>query len=164
MSRQARLRRPVLNWIRVDGFGGDERCPPKRDAWRVEMESTTSGVLLPASFARPLSIFRVCEGSIPNPPNIPAAHRSGPLKGPLEQVPPRSRVHTSLERVPPHSRVHAPLERAPPRSRVHLRLARSSPTRTPVPARGYGHLMLWHGRAALSCAWESHPGPVAPTP
>jgi hypothetical protein len=27
------------------------------------------GVLLPASFAWPLSIFWVCEGSIPNPPN-----------------------------------------------------------------------------------------------
>jgi hypothetical protein len=34
------------------------------------MESATSGVLLPASFARPLSVFWVCEGSIPNPPNI----------------------------------------------------------------------------------------------
>jgi hypothetical protein len=33
------------------------------------MGSATSGVLLPASFARPLSIFWVCEGSIPNPPN-----------------------------------------------------------------------------------------------
>jgi hypothetical protein len=59
----------VLSWIRVDGFGGDERCPPKRDARRMEMGSATSGVLLPASFARPLSIFWVCEGSIPNPPN-----------------------------------------------------------------------------------------------
>jgi hypothetical protein len=33
------------------------------------MESATSGVLLPASFVWPLSIFWVCEGSIPNPPN-----------------------------------------------------------------------------------------------
>jgi hypothetical protein len=32
----------MLNWIRVDGFGGDEGCLPKRDARRVEMESTTS--------------------------------------------------------------------------------------------------------------------------
>jgi hypothetical protein len=63
---------------------------------------------------------------------VPAAHRSGPLKGPLEQVPPRSRVHASLERVPPRSRVHDPLERAPPRSRVRLRLARDSLTRTRV--------------------------------
>jgi hypothetical protein len=95
---------------------------------------------------------------------VPAAHRSGPLKGPLEQVLPRSRVHASLERVPPRSRVHGPLERAPPRSRVRLRLARDSLTRTPIPARGYGHLMLWHGRAAPSCAWESCSGAVAPTP
>jgi hypothetical protein len=48
----------------------------------------------------------------------------------------------SLERVPPRSRVHASLERVPPRSRVRLRLARGSLARTPVPARGYGHLML----------------------
>jgi hypothetical protein len=38
----------------------------------------------------------------------PAARRSGPVKGPLEQVPPRSRVHASLERVPPRSRVTPP--------------------------------------------------------
>jgi hypothetical protein len=49
---------------------------------------------------------------------VPAAHQSGPLKGPLVQAPPRSRVHASLERAPPHSRVHSPLERAPPRSRL----------------------------------------------
>jgi hypothetical protein len=68
---------------------------------------------------------------------VPTAHRSGPVKGSLEQAPPRSRahvplerapsrsrVHDSLERAPPRSRVHASLERAPPRSRVHLRLAR----------------------------------------
>jgi hypothetical protein len=28
---------------------------------------------------------------------VPATHQSGPLKGPLEQVPPRLRVHTSLD-------------------------------------------------------------------
>jgi hypothetical protein len=95
---------------------------------------------------------------------VPAAHRSGPLKGPLEQVLPRSRVHTPLERVPPRSRVHGPLDQAPPRSRVRLRLARDSLTRMPIPARGYGHLMLWRGRAAPSCTWESCPGAVAPTP
>jgi hypothetical protein len=33
----------------------------------MEVGSATSGVLLPASFARPFSIFGVCEGSIPNP-------------------------------------------------------------------------------------------------
>jgi hypothetical protein len=33
----------VLSWIRVDGFGGDEGCLPKRDARRVEMESAASG-------------------------------------------------------------------------------------------------------------------------
>jgi hypothetical protein len=49
---------------------------------------------------------------------VPAAHQSAPLKRPLEQAPPRSRVRTSLERVPPRSRVHSPLERAPPRSRL----------------------------------------------
>jgi hypothetical protein len=68
----------VLSWIRVDGFGGDEGCPPKRDARRVEMESATSGVLLPASFAWPLSIFWVCEGSIPNPPNR-VVKQKGPI-------------------------------------------------------------------------------------
>jgi hypothetical protein len=41
----------------LDGFIGDERCQPKRDAWGVQMESTVSGVLLPAPFAWPLSIF-----------------------------------------------------------------------------------------------------------
>jgi hypothetical protein len=51
----------VLSWIRVDGYGGDERCQPKRDARRVEMESAVSGVSLPASFAWPLFIFWVCE-------------------------------------------------------------------------------------------------------
>jgi hypothetical protein len=59
----------------------------------------------------------------------PAAHRSGPIKGPLERVPPRSRVNTSLERVPPRSRANAYLERVPPRSKAHatssgFRLAR----------------------------------------
>jgi hypothetical protein len=33
----------VLSWIRVDGFGGDEGCLPKRDARRMEMEYATSG-------------------------------------------------------------------------------------------------------------------------
>jgi hypothetical protein len=73
---------------------------------------------------------------------VPTAHQSGPLKGPLERVPPRSRVHTSLEEVPPHSRVHDSLERAPPHSRVHLRLARGFCTRMSAPAHGYEHLML----------------------
>jgi hypothetical protein len=56
---------------------------------------------------------------------VPAAHQSGPLKGPLEQAPPRSRVRASLERVPSRSRVHSPLERAPPRSRLPHTHARS---------------------------------------
>jgi hypothetical protein len=61
----------------------------------------------------------------------PTAHRGGPVKGPLEQVPPRSRAHASLEQVPPRSRVHASLEQVPPRSRVTppssgLRLPRGS--------------------------------------
>jgi hypothetical protein len=51
---------------------------------------------------------------------VPAAHQNGPLKSPLEQAPPRSRVHASLEQVPPRSRVHSPLERAPPRSNRFL--------------------------------------------
>jgi hypothetical protein len=38
----------------------------------------------------------------------PAAHRSGPVKGSLERVSPRSRSHAPLERVPPRSRAHAP--------------------------------------------------------
>jgi hypothetical protein len=65
----------------------------------------------------------------------PAAHHGGPLKGPLEQASPLSRVHASLEQAPPRSRVHTPLDRASPRSRLLH-------TRTPVPARGYGHLLL----------------------
>jgi hypothetical protein len=40
-----------------DGFVGNEGCQPKRNARRVEMESAVSGVLLPAPFAWPLSIF-----------------------------------------------------------------------------------------------------------
>jgi hypothetical protein len=56
---------------------------------------------------------------------VPATRRSGPLKGPLEQVRPRSRVHASLERAPPRSRVHGPLEWVPPRSRPPRTRARS---------------------------------------
>jgi hypothetical protein len=44
-----------------DGFVGDEGCQPKRNARRVEMESVVSGVLLPAPFAWPFSIFLVYE-------------------------------------------------------------------------------------------------------
>jgi hypothetical protein len=78
----------------------------------------------------------------------PTAHQSGPLKDPLEQAPPRSRANTSLEWAPPRSRVYAYLERALPRSRVHIAPERAPPrtrapcTRTPVPVRGYRHLML----------------------
>jgi hypothetical protein len=78
----------------------------------------------------------------------PVAHQGGPLKGPLEQAPPRSRMHAYLKRALPRSRVHAYLEWAPPRSRVRTYLERAPPrsrvlrTRMPVPARGYGHLML----------------------
>jgi hypothetical protein len=57
----------------------------------------------------------------------PAAHQGGPLKGPLEQAPPRSRVNASLERAPPRSRVHSPLEassaslEAPPHAHARSR-------------------------------------------
>jgi hypothetical protein len=77
-----------------------------------------------------------------------AAHQGGPLKDPLEPVPPRSRAHTSLEWAPPRSREYAYLERAPPRSRVHAALEQAPPrsralrTHTLIPIRGYGHLML----------------------
>jgi hypothetical protein len=47
----------------------------------------------------------------------PTAHRSGPVKGSLEQAPPRSRVHASLERTLPRSR--PPHE--PTRSRTRIR-------------------------------------------
>jgi hypothetical protein len=83
---------------------------------------------------------------------VPAVHQGSPLKGPLEQALPRLRVHASLERAPPRSRVHVSLERDPPRSRVHSPLEQAPPrsrpfrTHTPVPARGYGHLMLWQRR------------------
>jgi hypothetical protein len=78
----------------------------------------------------------------------PTAQQGGPLKNPLEQAPPRSRARTSLGWAPPRSREYAYLERAPPRSRVRAALEQASPrlralrTRTPVPTRGYGHLML----------------------
>jgi hypothetical protein len=77
------------------------------------------------------------------------AHQDGPLKDPLEQAPPRSRAHTSLEWAPPRSRVYTSFKRAPPRSRVHIAALEVAPphsraprTRTPVPVRGYGHLMF----------------------
>jgi hypothetical protein len=76
------------------------------------------------------------------------AHQGGPLKDPLEQAPPLSRAHASLGWAPPRSREYACLERAPPRSRVRaaleqaLRRSRALRTRTPVPVRRYGHLML----------------------
>jgi hypothetical protein len=75
-------------------------------------------------------------------------HQGGPLKDPLKQALPRSRAHASLGRAPPRSREYAYLERAPPRSRVRAALEQALPrsralrTRTPVPVRGYGHLML----------------------
>jgi hypothetical protein len=79
----------------------------------------------------------------------PTTHQGGPLKDPLEQTPPRSRAHTSLEWAPPRSRMYASLERAPPRSRAHITALEQAPPRsrapctcTPVPVRGYGHLML----------------------
>jgi hypothetical protein len=76
------------------------------------------------------------------------AHRSGPLKDPLEQASPRSRAHASPGRAPSRSRESASLERAPPRSRVRAALEQAPPrsrafrARTPDPVRGYGHLML----------------------
>jgi hypothetical protein len=105
---------------------------------------TTRGILLKTCKKPKLNTSHLSTHTGHDPHyGVPTAHQSGPLKGPLERVPPRSRVHTSLEQVPPRSRVHGPLERAPPRSRVHLRLARGFCTRTSIPARGYGHLMLW---------------------
>jgi hypothetical protein len=104
---------------------------------------TTRGILLKTCKKPKLNTSHLSTHTGHDPHcGVPTDHQSGPPKGPLERVPPRSRVHTSLERVPPRSRVHGSLERAPPRSRVHLRLARGFWTRTTVPARGYGHLML----------------------
>jgi hypothetical protein len=104
---------------------------------------TTKGILLKTYKKPKLNTSHLSTHTDHGPHcGVPTAHQSGPLKGPLERVPPRSRVHTSLEQVPPRSRVHGSLERAPPRSRVHLRLARGFCTRTSVPARGYGNLML----------------------
>jgi hypothetical protein len=66
----------------------------------------------------------------------------------LEQAPPRSRAHTSLGWALPRSRECAYLEQAPPRLRVRAALEQAPPrsralrTRTPVPVRGYGHLMF----------------------
>jgi hypothetical protein len=82
----------------------------------------------------------------------PAAHQGGPLKGPLEQAPPRSRVHAFLGRALPCSRVHASLGRAPPLSRMHR-------MRTPVPARGYGHLMLRQRRGGAIMRLRLTPQP-----
>jgi hypothetical protein len=122
------------------------------------MSGTTLGVPL-NNWGNPLKTYNKPK---PNAPRLNtqgmahatvalAAHQRGPLKDPLEQA------HASLGWAPPRSRGCAYLEQAPPRSRA-LR------TRTPIPVRGYGHLMLWQRRAAPSCAWDSRPGPVAPTP
>jgi hypothetical protein len=76
------------------------------------------------------------------------AHQGGPLKDPLERAPPHSRAHTSLGWAPPRSRECAYLEQAPPCSRVRAALDQGPPRsrvlrmRTPVPVRGYGHLMF----------------------
>jgi hypothetical protein len=87
---------------------------------------------------------------------VPAAHLSGLVKGPLEQVPPRSRVHTSLEQVPPRSRVHGPLERGPPRSRVpHTHVRSCTRVRTfNAPARQGGAIMRL-GIMPRSCCTNS---------
>jgi hypothetical protein len=67
----------------------------------------------------------------------PAARRSGPVKGPLEQVPPRSRAHASLERVPPRSRAHAALERGAARGLISASLEAPSRARL-LPHTGTG--------------------------
>jgi hypothetical protein len=107
----------------------------------------------------------------------PTAHQGGPLKDSLEQAPPRSRAHTSLGWAPPRSRECAYLERALPRSRVRAALEQAPPrsralrTRTPVPIRGYGHLMPWQrrggaimrlGLAPRSCCTNSLGGNPSP--
>jgi hypothetical protein len=107
----------------------------------------------------------------------PTTHQGGPLKDPLEQAPPRSRTHASLGWAPPRSRGYAYLERAPPRSRVRAAFEQAPPhsralrTRTPVPVRRYGHLMLWQwrggaimhlGLAPRSCRTNSLGGNPSP--
>jgi hypothetical protein len=68
---------------------------------------------------------------------VPADHWSGPIKGPLEQVPPRSRANASLERVLPRSRANTSLERVPPRSRARPFLERVPPrSRARTPSSG----------------------------
>jgi hypothetical protein len=51
----------------------------------------------------------------------PTAQQSGPVKGSLEQAPPRSRVYDSLERAPPRSTVRLRLARGLPRTHARPR-------------------------------------------
>jgi hypothetical protein len=76
--------------------------------------------------------------------------------------PPSSRVRFARGSPPPSNRVRLVRGLTPPSSEVYL--ARGSLTSAPAPARVYGHLMLWHVRAAPLRAWESRPGAVPPTP
>jgi hypothetical protein len=84
-----------------------------------------------------------------------------PTKAAHSKVP-SSRLRLARGCTPPSSGLRLARGFTAPSS--ELRLVQGSLTRTSVPARGYGHLMPRHGRAAPSCAWETCPGPVAPTP
>jgi hypothetical protein len=72
-------------------------------------------------------------------------HRGGP-RGPQKAAHsrvPSSKLHLARGYTPPSSRFRLARGFTAPSS--GLRLVRGSLTRTPAPARGYGHLMLWHG-------------------
>jgi hypothetical protein len=106
----------------------------------------------------------------------PTAHRGGPLKDPLEQASPRSRMCASLGRAPSRSRGCTYPEQAPPRSRARspssrLRLARGSapPSNGVRLARGRpARVRGTRARAfnAMTTAGRHHhaPGARAPVP
>jgi hypothetical protein len=81
----------------------------------------------------------------------PTTHRSGPIKGSLERVPPRSRAHASLERVPPQG---SRLSRAGSAS-----LEGSSPPCSKTPSQ---ERLLPHAGTGIQCSNTVEPRRHAP--
>jgi hypothetical protein len=105
----------------------------------VNMSGTALGVplnnqanphLKPATSTKP-NAFRLTMQGTAHDVVTPTAHQGGPLEDPLEQAPPRSRVHASLGQTPSRSRGCACLERAPPRSMLRPRTRSASLEGTP---------------------------------
>jgi hypothetical protein len=82
----------------------------------------------------------------------PTAHLDGPLRSPLGQAPPRSRVHSSLGGLRPVRGATLLLARAPPRSRGKSSLERLRPARGLSPPRA--------GLASLEGMSRPQPGPA----